>query len=219
MYVHRYPCPRGNTFRPAVTRDALSATRTPRSLSFWQDPVPPPRPPLKHHSILPAQHHCLSVTPDTWAEKFESFERINSIRETNGNFDSCNSCKRLGTSRLHVLHESKFPFVLRIEFIRSRLSNFSAHVSGVSGNGLGWRQLSVGWPGNYRLDSVQFYVVEQTWCAQRWLSFLRLDRDLPRWRICRWCSMVKTPGQRDQESSWFTQQVGLWGYDVRTGKF
>ena len=32
------------------------------------------------------------MTLDTWAEKFESFERINSIRETNGNFDSCNSC-------------------------------------------------------------------------------------------------------------------------------
>ena len=41
----------------------------------------------------------------------------------------CNSCKRLGTSRLHELHESKFPFVSRIEFIRSKLSNFSAHVS------------------------------------------------------------------------------------------
>ena len=54
------------------------------------------------------------------------------IRETNGNFDSCNSCKRLGTSRLHELHESKFPFVSRIEFIRSKLSNFSAHVYGVA---------------------------------------------------------------------------------------
>ena len=30
-----------------------------------------------------------SLTPYTWAEKFESFERINSIRETNENFDSC----------------------------------------------------------------------------------------------------------------------------------
>ena len=52
--------------------------------------------------------------------------------KTSGNFDSCNSCKRLGTSRLHELHESKFAFVSRIEFIRSKLSNFSAHVSGVS---------------------------------------------------------------------------------------
>ena len=64
----------------------------------------------------------------TWAENFESFERINSIRETNGNFDSCNSCKRLGTSRLHELHVSKFSFVTRIEIIRSKLSKFSAHV-------------------------------------------------------------------------------------------
>ena len=66
------------------------------------------------------------------SRKFESLERINSIRETNGNFDSCNSCKRLGTGRLHELHESKLPFVSRIEFIRSKLSNFSAHVYGVT---------------------------------------------------------------------------------------
>ena len=30
------------------------------------------------------------------------------------------------------MHESKFPFVSRIEFIRSKLSNFSAHVYGVT---------------------------------------------------------------------------------------
>ena len=30
------------------------------------------------------------------------------------------------------MHESKFPFVSRIEFIHSKLSNFSAHVYGVS---------------------------------------------------------------------------------------
>ena len=66
------------------------------------------------------------------SRKFESFERINSIREMNGNFDSCNSCKRLVPSRLHELHESKFPFISRIEFIRSKLSNFSAHVYGVT---------------------------------------------------------------------------------------
>ena len=54
------------------------------------------------------------------------------MRLTNGNFDQCNSCKRLGTSRLHELHQSKFPFVSRIEFIRSKLSNFSAHVSGIT---------------------------------------------------------------------------------------
>ena len=54
------------------------------------------------------------------------------LRVTNGNFDSCNYCKRMVPSRLHDLHESKFPFVTRIEFIRSKLSNFSADVSGVS---------------------------------------------------------------------------------------
>ena len=42
------------------------------------------------------------------------------------------SCKRL-VSRFHELHESKFPFVSRIEFIRSKLSNFFAHVYGVTG--------------------------------------------------------------------------------------
>ena len=40
--------------------------------------------------------------------------------------------KRLVPSRLHELHESKFPFVTRVEFIRSKLSNFYAHVSGVT---------------------------------------------------------------------------------------
>ena len=54
------------------------------------------------------------------------------MRVVNGNLDSCNSCKRQGTSRLHELYESKFPFVTRIEFILSKLSKLSAHVSGVS---------------------------------------------------------------------------------------
>ena len=74
----------------------------------------------------------LIVTPETWTEKFENFERINSIRETNENVYSWNSRKRLGTSRLCELHESKFPFVSHIEFIRSKLPHFSAHVTGVS---------------------------------------------------------------------------------------
>ena len=56
---------------------------------------------------------------------------MNSIRETNGNFESCNSCKRLVPSRLFdELHESKFPFVSRIEFIRSKLSFFCSHIRG-----------------------------------------------------------------------------------------
>ena len=83
-------------------------------------------------TIIHTAFSSASPTPYTWAEKFESFERINSIRETNGNFDSCNSCKRLVPSRLHELHESEFPFVSRIEFIRSKVSNFSAHVYGIT---------------------------------------------------------------------------------------
>ena len=64
-------------------------------------------------------------------KKLECFERINSMRETNGSFYSCKSCKRLGASRFQELHESKLPFVSRIEFIRLKLSKFSVHVSGV----------------------------------------------------------------------------------------
>ena len=84
-----------------------------------------------------------SLTPDTRAEKFESFERINSMRETNGNFYSCNSCKQLVLSRLHTLYKSKSSFVSRVEFIRSKFSNFSAHVSGVADNRNG--RTSGGW--------------------------------------------------------------------------
>ena len=58
-------------------------------------------------------------TLDTWAENFESFKRVNSMRVTNGNFDSSNWCKRLGTRRLHeagfqaftCLHELPFTWV------------------------------------------------------------------------------------------------------------
>ena len=39
--------------------------------------------------------------------------------------------RKIRTSRLRELHESKFRFVSRVEFIRSKLANFSAHVSGV----------------------------------------------------------------------------------------
>ena len=52
---------------------------------------------------------CRLMVPDAWAEKFGSLEQINLISETNGSFDSCSSCKRLETSRLHELHESKLP--------------------------------------------------------------------------------------------------------------
>ena len=35
------------------------------------------------------------TTPVTWAEKIESLERMNSMRESKGSFDSCSSYKRL----------------------------------------------------------------------------------------------------------------------------
>ena len=52
------------------------------------------------------------------------------IREANGSFKSCNSCKRLVPSRLQESHEPKLLFVSLTKFIRSKLSSFSAHVSG-----------------------------------------------------------------------------------------
>ena len=45
------------------------------------------------------------ITPGTWPEKYESLERMNSIREANEGFYSCYWCKRLGTSRLHKCHD------------------------------------------------------------------------------------------------------------------
>ena len=127
------------------TRSRL-VPHSPSFLSGGAPPPPPPPSPLfgrlgNHHRQTngrwidgpraPSGGAIPAVTPDTWADKFESFERINSIRETNESFDSCNSSKRLVPSRLPELSESKFPLVSRIEFIRSKLSNLSAHVSGV----------------------------------------------------------------------------------------
>ena len=45
--------------------------------------------------------------------------------ETDESFDSCSSCKWLEPSRLHELHKSKLLFVLRIEYIRSKIFQFS----------------------------------------------------------------------------------------------
>ena len=57
-----------------------------------------------------------SLTPDTCAEKFESLELFNVIRETNGSFASCMLYERLRTSRLPDLHETKPPFVSLYNF-------------------------------------------------------------------------------------------------------
>ena len=58
------------------------------------------------------------LTPDTytWAEKFESFGRINLL---SGSFHPYNSVKWPVPSHLHELGTRKKGFVSRIEFIRS----------------------------------------------------------------------------------------------------
>ena len=71
-----------------------------------------------------------SATPDTRAENVGSLEWINSIRETNGSFDSCNPTVSRQMKNVNHERESNLPFVSRIEFIRFKLTNFSAHVSG-----------------------------------------------------------------------------------------
>ena len=68
----------------------------------------------------------VTMTPDTWADKIESLERIYSIHDTNGSFHSCNSCKRLGISRFmsytseyfRLCHVSNLS-VLNFEFVCS----------------------------------------------------------------------------------------------------
>ena len=54
-----------------------------------------------------ARSRC-QIWPRIHQQKILKLERIISIRETNGNFDSRNSCTRLGTRCSHELHESKF---------------------------------------------------------------------------------------------------------------
>ena len=111
------------------------------------------------------------------SRKFEILERINPIRETNGSFDSVTHVNGW-TSRLHELHELKLPFVSRIEFNRSKISNFSAHVSGITGGPMAadpTRALGSGWngvssvidkgPNLYVKSLAACYQVFQTWCA------------------------------------------------------
>ena len=73
-----------------------------------------------------------SITPDTLQKNSKVKERINSILETNGSFDTCISCKQLVPSRLYEINVPNLSFVSRIKFIRSKLSNFPAHVSEVN---------------------------------------------------------------------------------------
>ena len=90
------------------------------SCSDWRrhgetpDRAPSPPPSLGHNWRIarqraaaatapapPSQLRRSTVTSGTRAEKFESFELINLIRETSTNFGSCNSCEQLVPSCLH----------------------------------------------------------------------------------------------------------------------
>ena len=72
--------------------------------------------------------------------KNRKFRSINSIRVTNGILTLATHANGWEPAvSLHELPESKFPFVSRIEFILSNLSNLSAHVSGVTGSTRGRR--------------------------------------------------------------------------------
>ena len=71
------------------------------------------------------------ATPDTWAEKLENLERINSILEIDG---SINPVAHVN-AWLPAVHMSYMSFVSRIEFICSKYWNFSVHVPGVSVSG------------------------------------------------------------------------------------
>ena len=82
--------------------------------------------------LLSSSAPLASVTDRGYMSRKLRKLRINSMHETNENFDSYNSCKWLVLSRIHELHESKMSFVSRIEFIGSKLSKFSAHVSAVA---------------------------------------------------------------------------------------
>ena len=95
-------------------------------------PAPRPSPPRRSADFVSSAvaDHALISDPGYIAEKFESSERINSIRETNGICDSCylnvngwEPADYMSSMTRYLL------FVSRIEFIRSKLSNFAAHVS------------------------------------------------------------------------------------------
>ena len=85
----------------------------------------------------------LTLTPDAWAEKFESFERINSILVTNGNFDSCNSCKRLVLPAVYMSCMSQNFRLLHVSNLSVR--NFLIFLIMYPGSLCSW-QATKSWP-------------------------------------------------------------------------
>ena len=83
----------------------------------------------RHGTDRPDDDPPHTVIPDIWAEKFGSFEWINSIHEQTQVSNHVNGWE---PNRLHVeLHESKLSFASRIEFIHSKLSFFPLMYPGI----------------------------------------------------------------------------------------
>ena len=86
--------------------------------------------------------------------------------------------KQLVPSCLHELHESKLLFVLSIKFIRSKLSIFSAHVSGVSDEHLG-KCLANFTPRDSQMSSMrQKSRLRMSCCERHSLNIVPADRHL-----------------------------------------
>ena len=140
-------------------------------------PWPPLDPPLHKHDTNMAQVHKHDTS---MTQPF-----------------TCKSCKQLRTSRLHDLHELP-SFVSLIEFLRSKLSIFSARVSWVIVD----RVLCSEIPGNIREDrSVLFFNIQTR--RQQQLTILETG-----WRFQDWDS----PTQRTQ-----FYPVVVWCNDTFSG--
>ena len=121
--MHRVQCGTANVglikHLTKLFSNEVGLGRPPGRISSDESLISPVKVPTRHERLtndkvqyrLQAFTSEDTMTPDTRTEKIESFKRTNSICKTNGNFGSCNSCKRPGTSRLYELHESKLPFV------------------------------------------------------------------------------------------------------------
>ena len=107
----------GHSQVPVVLSATEGCTRLPHTSTCWFEPSPNNipgddraangRPAAPRYGAERAHQHGHQTTWIHEQKTIESLEHINSIREANGSFDSCKSCKQLGISRLHELHDSK----------------------------------------------------------------------------------------------------------------
>ena len=103
------------------------------------------------------------TTQDTWADKIESFERINSIREAKGNFDSCNYTagsqpfKWVTWVKISICFTYRiYPFEYKFEFFCSCIRGQTTGASDVRQIRTASRALSI--LGCYLADSVAWGV-------------------------------------------------------------